>query len=77
MSVDWKKVLDLIPVIAGIANPAAGAAAGVIIAEAEKIIAAKQGADPTLTTDQIIAAAQTQWEKNIADAEALKKLGHP
>ena len=76
MPIDWKKVLDLIPVVAGVANPAAGSAAGVIIAEAEKIIAAKQSATPGLTTDEIIAQAQTQWEKNIADAQALKDLGH-
>jgi hypothetical protein len=76
MSIDWKKVLDLIPVVVGVTNPNLGTAANTIIAEAEKLIAMKQAADPGLTTDEILAAAQAKWNQNIADAEALKNLGH-
>lgn len=76
MTIDWKQILDLIPVVAGVINPAAGVTLGVIIAEADKIIASKQAANPGLTRDQIIAEAQGQWEKDIAAAEALAKEGH-
>jgi len=76
MSVDLNKLMALIPVLAGIANPKVGAAAQTIIQEAEALIAAKKAADPNATTDEIIAKAQAQWDKNIADAQALKNLGH-
>jgi hypothetical protein len=76
MSVDLNKLMALIPVLAGVVNPKVGAAAQTIIQEAEALIAAKKAADPNATTDEIIAKAQAQWDKNIADAQALKNMGH-
>ena len=76
MSVDLKKLLDLVPVFAGVVNPKVGNAAATIIQEAEAIIAAKKAADPSLTTDQIIAAAQAKWDANIAAAQNLLNEGH-
>ena len=76
MSVDLKKLLDLVPVFAGVVNPKVGNAAATIIQEAEAIIAAKKAADPSLTTDQIIAAGQAKWDANIAAATDLLNEGH-
>ena len=76
MSVDLQKLMTLIPILAGVVNPKVGNAAQIIIQEAEALIAAKKAADPNATTDDIIAKAQAQWDKNIADAQALKNLGH-
>ena len=76
MSVDLKKLLDLVPVFAGVVNPNVANAAATIIQEAEAIIAAKKATDPTLTTDQIIAAGQAKWDANIAAAQDLLKEGH-
>ena len=76
MFVDLQKLMTLIPVLGGVVNPKVGNAAQTIIDEAEKIIAAKKAADPNATTDEILAKAQAQWDRNIADAQALKNLGH-
>jgi hypothetical protein len=74
MTIDWKKIARLIPVIAGVANPALGAAAALIESEAEKVIS--EGESNGQTRDEIIAAAQAQWDKNVADADALLHKGH-
>lgn len=72
---NWRKLEKLIPVAAGIASPAAGEAAQLIIDEVEghlKTTAAATGQTP----DQIVAEAGEAWAKDVADADSLLKEGH-
>jgi hypothetical protein len=77
MSVDFKNLINLIPVVVGVVNPKVANAAQTIIDEANKIIAGQKAVDPNATTDDIIAKAQAQWDANIKAAQDLKKMGHP
>lgn len=76
---NWSNLIRLIPVVAGNVTPASPevtAAASVIEAEAEKIIAARMAADPSFDRDAAIAEAGRGWEVDIAAAEALGREGH-
>jgi hypothetical protein len=73
---DWSSLLKLIPVVAGSINPLAGVVASAVQKLAEEEIARRQAANPSLTRDEIIAAAGADWDLGVGKAENLKKLGH-
>lgn len=73
---DWSKLFKLLPLVAGSVNPLAGVIATQIMQVAESEISRRQQLEPNKSRDEIIAEAQAQWDKNIADAEALRRKGH-
>jgi hypothetical protein len=73
---DWHKLLQLLPLVAGSVNPLAGVIGTAIQKLAEEEIAKRQAADSTLTVDEVIAQAGEKWARNKAEADALKNLGH-
>jgi hypothetical protein len=76
---NWPNLIKLIPVVAGNVNPPnpeVTAAASVIEAEAEKIIAGRIAADSSFDRDAAIAEAGRGWEADVAAAEALGREGH-
>lgn len=73
---DWRKLFDLIPVAAGLANPALGIIAKELTEAIEKELDARADADPTFDRDVYIAEAGAEWDLNILKAEALRRKGH-
>lgn len=73
---DWRELAKLIPVVVGSVNPLAGVVATAVAKLAEEEIARRQASNPTLTRDQIIAAAGADWDLGIGKGQDLKKLGH-
>lgn len=73
---DWTLLLKYLPVLAGVANPAAGVALGVLLKIAEAEIARRQAEEPSKTVDEILLEAQAEWELGLARAEELRRMGH-
>jgi len=76
MPFDWKKLLSLLPVIATAVNPAIGGLASALTAIGEEELANLRASNPGLTDEEILAKAQADWDKDLADAEALAAEGH-
>jgi hypothetical protein len=73
---DWSNLIKLIPLVAGSLNPLAGVIAQNIMEVAESEIHKRQQIEPNKSREEIIAEAGALWEKNVADAEALRRKGH-
>lgn len=73
---DWQALLRLLPVAAGIANPAAGVLAGQLLKLAEDEIARKRAANPLLTREQIIAESTAKFDAGLDAARKLRQKGH-
>lgn len=65
----------MIPLFVGVANPALGTLATAIETEAEKLIAQKM-VSTGQTREQVLAEAAELWDKDIKDAEDLRRQGH-
>lgn len=73
---DWQALLRLLPVAAGIANPAAGVLAGQLLKMAEDEIARKRQQNPSLTREQVIAESTAKFEQGLDAAKRLRQKGH-
>lgn len=74
---NWYKLLNLLPVVAGIANPTLGRIAQSLLDAGEEEVT-KEMVATGKTREEILAAAAAgvQWEANIKAAEELAQLGH-
>lgn len=73
---DWRKLLKLLPVVAGSINPLAGVVASAVQTLAEEEIARRMAADPSKTRDQVIDEAGADWGLGLGKAHDLRKMGH-
>lgn len=73
---DWLKLIKLIPLVAGAADPRVATLAKLIEEIAEKEIARRSEVQPVKTRDEIIAEAGALFDDGISEAEALLKKGH-
>jgi hypothetical protein len=72
---DWRKLLQLIPVAAEIANPQLEAAAQTIV-DAVNSHLTEQSAQTGKSVDELIAEAGDKWSADVQAADDLAREGH-